>query len=109
MAETLISITGECVKDCQDWSVSGVLRAIRPAGTGGLLRKLGLDKLSSLIRIGIPAFLMPDCQHQRTEFMMRRDGVDYLRCLDCDQVFEAEDLEQIALYDDEEEPRQRAG
>jgi hypothetical protein len=48
---------------------------------------------------------MPDCQHQRTEFLMRRDGVDYLRCLDCDQVFEAEDHEQIAPYDDEEEPR----
>jgi hypothetical protein len=51
---------------------------------------------------------MPDCEHQRTEFLMRRDGVDYLRCLGCDQVFEAEDLEQITPYDDEEEPRQRA-
>ena len=40
---------------------------------------------------------MPDCEHQRTEFLMRRDGVDYLRCLDCDQVFEAEDLVEIAL------------
>jgi hypothetical protein len=48
---------------------------------------------------------MPDCEHQRTEFLMRRDGVDYLRCLDCDQVFEAEDLVEIAPDDDEEEPR----
>ena len=35
--------------------------------------------------------------------MMRRDGVEYLRCLDCDSVFEAEDLEQIAVTSDEEE------
>lgn len=33
--------------------------------------------------------------------MMRRDGVDYLRCLDCDSVFEAEDLEQIAFSEDD--------
>jgi hypothetical protein len=40
--------------------------------------------------------------------MMRRDGVDYLRCLDCDQVFESDDLEQVPVYDDtEEEPRRK--
>ena len=51
---------------------------------------------------------MPGCEHKRTEFLMRRDGVDYVRCLDCDQVFEAEDLEQIPLEDDlEEEPRRK--
>jgi len=38
---------------------------------------------------------------------MRRDGVDYLRCVDCDQVFEAEDLEQVPLYDEEDEARRR--
>ena len=39
---------------------------------------------------------------------MRRDGVDYLRCIDCDQVFDADDLEQVPVYDDEEEePAQR--
>ena len=37
---------------------------------------------------------------------MRRDGVDYLRCVECDQIFEAEDLEQIPVYDDEEEEEQ---
>ena len=26
---------------------------------------------------------------------MRRDGVDYMRCLDCDAVLESEDLEQL--------------
>jgi hypothetical protein len=37
---------------------------------------------------------------------MRRDGVDYLRCIDCDQVFEEEDLEQASIQEDsEEEPR----
>ena len=35
--------------------------------------------------------------------MMRRDGVDYIRCLECDQVFESEDLEQVPAIDDEEE------
>ena len=36
---------------------------------------------------------------------MRRDGVDYLRCMQCDAVFESEDLEQIPaeLDDDSEE------
>jgi hypothetical protein len=51
---------------------------------------------------------MPGCEHKRTEFMMRRDGVDYVRCLDCDQVFESDDLEQAPAYDDyEEEPRRK--
>jgi hypothetical protein len=51
---------------------------------------------------------MPGCEHKRTEFLMRRDGVEYLRCLDCDQVFEADDLEQPAVYEDtDEEPRRK--
>ena len=52
---------------------------------------------------------MPGCEHKRTEFLMRRDGVEYMRCLDCDQVFESEDLDQIpSSYDDaEEEPRRK--
>ena len=51
---------------------------------------------------------MPDCEHKRTEFLMRRDGVDYLRCIDCDQVFEAEDLEQVSVFEDVEEvPRRK--
>jgi hypothetical protein len=40
--------------------------------------------------------------------MMRRDGVDYLRCLDCDQVFESEDLEQVSTYEEaDDEPQHR--
>jgi hypothetical protein len=32
----------------------------------------------------------------------RRDGVDYVECLDCRQIFEAEDLEEVKVEDDEE-------
>lgn len=46
---------------------------------------------------------MEACNHRRTEILARRDGVDYLRCLECDQVFEAEDLEPVPVYDDEEQ------
>jgi hypothetical protein len=48
---------------------------------------------------------MQPCNHTRTEMLARRDGVDYVRCLDCDQVFEAEDLEAIVSgYDEDDEP-----
>jgi hypothetical protein len=49
--------------------------------------------------------LMQPCNHTRTEILARRDGVDYVRCLDCDQVFEAEDLETIVpAYDEDDQP-----
>jgi len=54
-----------------------------------------------MLRIGIISF-MQLCTHTRTEMLARRDGVDYVRCLDCDQVFEAEDLEPVPAYDDDE-------
>lgn len=41
------------------------------------------------------------CNHANTEIMTRREGVDYVRCLQCDQVFEAEDLEPVSVYEDE--------
>jgi hypothetical protein len=48
---------------------------------------------------------MQPCNHTRTEILARRDGVDYVRCLDCDQVFEAEDLEAIiSAYDEDDQP-----
>ena len=60
-----------------------------------------------MLRMGI-IFLfrsMQPCTHTRTEILARRDGVDYVRCLDCDQVFEAEDLEAIVSgYDEDDEP-----
>jgi len=71
-------------------------------------RKQGLDNITALTRIGIFKLAMPGCEHKRTEFLMRRDGVDYVRCKDCGQVFESDDLEQVSVYDEvEEEPRRR--
>jgi hypothetical protein len=46
---------------------------------------------------------MAGCEHKRTEFLMRRDGVEYVRCMDCDQVYEADDLEQVPVWDEPEE------
>jgi uncharacterized C2H2 Zn-finger protein len=45
---------------------------------------------------------MKPCEHQRTEILTRRDGVDYVRCLDCDEVFEAEDLESAVFTAEED-------
>ena len=42
------------------------------------------------------------CDHKRTVILARRDGVDYVECLDCRQVFEAEDLEPVVADEDEE-------
>jgi hypothetical protein len=50
--------------------------------------------------MGVICSHMPACEHNRTEFLMRRDGVDYVRCLGCDQVFEADDLEQTPAYEE---------
>lgn len=47
---------------------------------------------------------MKPCKHDRTELLARRDGVDYVRCLDCDQVFEAEDLDSLSAYDEDDQP-----
>jgi hypothetical protein len=33
----------------------------------------------------------------------RRDGVDYMECLDCREIFEAEDLDPLKIEEDEEE------
>lgn len=42
------------------------------------------------------------CEHKRTTIIARRDGVDYVECLDCRQIFESEDLEPVAADSDEE-------
>jgi hypothetical protein len=42
------------------------------------------------------------CSHTRTEMIARRDSVDYVRCFDCGQVFEAYDLESVPALEDEE-------
>ena len=43
------------------------------------------------------------CDHRRTEVIARRDGVDYVECLECRQIFEAEDLEPVTTIEEEEE------
>ena len=42
------------------------------------------------------------CDHLRTKIIARRDGVDYVECKECREVFEAEDLEPVPAYDEEE-------
>jgi hypothetical protein len=42
------------------------------------------------------------CEHKRTVMIARRDGVDYVECLDCRQIFEAEDLEPVAVEAEED-------
>jgi len=42
------------------------------------------------------------CEHQKTMIIARRDGIDYVECLDCRQIFEAEDLEPVTVEADEE-------
>ena len=42
------------------------------------------------------------CEHTRTVVLARRDGVDYVECLDCREIFEAEDLEPASVDDEEE-------
>ena len=46
--------------------------------------------------------MQPACEHNRTVIIARRDGVDYVECLDCRQIFEAEDLEQGTVEEEEE-------
>ena len=42
------------------------------------------------------------CEHNRTVIIARRDGVDYVECLDCRLIIEAEDLEPVSIEDEEE-------
>jgi transcription elongation factor Elf1 len=43
------------------------------------------------------------CNHDQTEMIARRQGVDYVRCKDCGQVFEADDLELLRSQPEDEE------
>jgi hypothetical protein len=42
------------------------------------------------------------CEHTKTVMIARRDGVDYIECLECRQIFEAEDLEPVTVEFDED-------
>ncbi len=46
--------------------------------------------------------VQPACEHSRTEIIARRDGVDYVECLDCRLIIEAEDLEPVVIDEDDE-------
>lgn len=63
---------------------------------------MGLDKAFVVLTMGMFASMERPCNHNRTEMLARRDGVDYVRCLDCGQVYEAEDLEPVLVEDDED-------
>lgn len=47
--------------------------------------------------------MQPACEHSRTEIIARREGVDYLECLNCRQIFEAEDLEAVKAEEETDE------
>ena len=67
-------------------------------------RFLWLDKRRRANRIRNNSVCMERiCEHTRTEVIARRDGVDYVQCLECRQIFEAEDLETVPAYEDEEQ------
>jgi hypothetical protein len=42
------------------------------------------------------------CEHSRTQIIARRNGIDYIECLDCREIFEAEDLEPVKAEDEDE-------
>jgi Zn ribbon nucleic-acid-binding protein len=46
--------------------------------------------------------MSPACEHTHTKIIARRDGVDYVECLDCRQIFEAEDIEPEEVEEEEE-------
>ena len=41
-----------------------------------------------------------NCDHNRTVIIARRDGIDYVECLDCRLIIEAEDLEPVVTDDE---------
>ena len=64
-----------------------------------------LDKpfrIIKIIHILVSLFMQSLCDHKRTQVIARRDGVDYVECLDCRQIFEAEDLEPVTVEEEEE-------
>ena len=65
---------------------------------------MGLDKRLHPVRINLnkALFMTTACEHTRTQIIARRDGVDYVECLDCRQIFEAEDLEPVKVEEDDE-------
>jgi hypothetical protein len=63
---------------------------------------LPLDTCPRQVKIIRISGMQTPCEHKKTVIIARRDGVDYMECLDCKQIFEAEDLEPVAVEADEE-------
>ena len=67
------------------------------------IHAIPLDKTIHFIRINPKScFMQHPCEHKRTEIIARRDGVEYVECLDCRQIFEAEDLEPVTVEEEDE-------
>jgi hypothetical protein len=79
------------------------LTVAHPQRSGPTGVNWGLDKGTGALRMGLISTMQP-CNHGRTEILARRDGVDYVRCLECDQVFEAEDLESVPTLEEDDQP-----
>ena len=64
----------------------------------------GLDKPARADKIFliIALHMQTACDHNHTQIIARRDGIDYVECLDCRQIFEAEDLEPVPVEEEEE-------
>jgi hypothetical protein len=62
---------------------------------------MGLDNTLLFRKINSSLSMERPCNHDRTEMLARRDGIDYVRCVACGQVYEAEDLEPVMMNDDE--------
>lgn len=62
---------------------------------------LGLDNFTDFFTMVEKFVMSTGCDHAKVEALDRIDGVDYVHCLSCGQVFEAEDLEPVAVYDEE--------
>ena len=37
------------------------------------------------------------CDHNRTQIIARRDGVDYVECLDCREIFESSEFRDMDI------------
>ncbi len=94
-------LTWNCCKQENDLAFgdAGLFQTGDPASAQG-----GLDKGIHMLRMVLISYSMQPCEHARTEILARRDGVDYVRCLGCDQVFEAEDLEAVPAFDEDDQP-----
>jgi Zn ribbon nucleic-acid-binding protein len=80
----------------------GITEFYRRGPQGVLTRACTRLEYLSSTRCFMQPAMQPACEHTRTQVIVRRDGVDYVECLDCRQIFEAEDLEPVKAEEEEE-------